>query len=54
MMYLAATVFPAPLSPLGVGEERHHQRPGVEGDVPFLVPDHSFIYCAPTVCQALV
>lgn len=42
MMYLAATVFPAPLSPLGTGEARNGQWPGVGvgvGKVPFLVPD---------------
>lgn len=48
MMYLAATVFPAPLSPLGTDEARNDRWPGV-GEV----PNHSSILLVPTLHQAL-
>lgn len=47
MMYLAATVFPAPLSPLGVGEGQKDQQPaGREGwgGESALSSAHSFIH----------
>lgn len=52
MIYLAATVFPAPLSPLRMREEKDDELPGVE-EVPFPAGALIVHSLTPIGCQAI-